>query len=177
MDKNTELRTKASNEFESDFFKLMNNSVFGKTMENIRKKADIHLHTSSYKASKLVFKPNFRHCTIFDENLVAVHMKKTRIYYNKPIHLGICILDLSKTLMHEFHCDYIEQKYGDKAKLLLTDTDSLAYEIQTEDFYKDINSDVERQFYTSDIPSNHPLGIKTGMNKKSCGNDEGQACW
>jgi len=71
-----------------------------------------------------------------------------------------------KTLMYEFHYDYIKQKYGDKAKLLFTDTDSLAYEIQTEDFYKDINPDVERQFDTSDIPSNHPSGIKSGMNKK-----------
>ena len=108
-------------------------------MENIRNRVDIRLRTSSDKASKLVVKPNFRHCTIFDENLVAVHMKKTRIYYNKPVYLGMCILDLSKTLMYEFHCDYIKQKYRDKAKLLFTDTDSLAYEIQTEDFYKDIN--------------------------------------
>jgi len=138
----------------------MNNSVFGKTVENIRNRVDIRLHTSSDKASQLVVKPNFRHCTIFDENLVAVHMKKTRIYYNKPVYLGMCILYLSKTLMCEFHYDYIKQKYEDKAKLLFTDTDSLAYEIQTEDFYKDINRDVERQFDTSDIPSNHPSGIK-----------------
>jgi len=118
IDKNTELRTKASNEFEKDFFKLMNNSVFGKTMENIRNRVDIRLRTSSDKASKLVVKPNFRHCTIFHENIVAVHMKKTIIYYNKPVYLGMCILDLSKTLMYEFHYDYIKQKYGKKAKLL-----------------------------------------------------------
>jgi len=126
IDKNTELRRKASNEFEKDFFKLMNNSVFGKTMENIRNRIDIRLRTFSDKASKLVVKPNFRHCTIFDENLVAVHMKKTRIYYNKPVYLGMCILDLSKTLMYEFNYDCIQQKYGDKAKLIFTDTDSLA---------------------------------------------------
>ena len=151
----------------------MNNNVFGKTMEN---KVDIRLHTSSNKASKLVVKPNFRHCTIFDENLVAVHMKKTKIFYNKPVHLGMCILDLSKTLMYEFHYDYIKQKYEDKVQLLFTDTDSLAYEIQTEDFYKDINPDVERWFDTSDMPSDHPSGIKSGM-KISCGNDEGRAWW
>jgi len=97
IDKNTELRTKASNEFEKDFFKLMNNSVFGKTMKNIRNRVDIRLRTSIDKASKLVVKPNFRHCIIFDENLVAVLMKKTRIHYNKPVYLGMCILDLSKT--------------------------------------------------------------------------------
>ena len=123
----------------------MNNSVFGKTMENSRNRVDIRLRTSSDKASKLAVKPNFRHCTIFDENLVAVHMKKTRIYYNKPVYLGMCILDLRKTLMYEFHYDYIKQKYRDKAKLLFTYTDSLAYKIQTEDFYKDINLDIERQ--------------------------------
>jgi len=131
IDKNTELRTKASNEFAKDFFKLMNNSIFGKTMENIRNRVDIRLHTSSDKASKLVVKLNFRHCTIYGKNLVAVHMKNNRIYYNKPVYLGMCILDLSKTLMHEFHYDHIKQKYGDKAKLLFTDNVSLAYEIQT----------------------------------------------
>ena len=130
-------------------------------MENIRNRVDIRLHTSGDKASKLVVKPNFHHCTIFNENLVAVHTKKTRIYYNKPVYLGMCILGLSKTLMYEFHYDYIKQKYGDKAKLLFTDTDSLAYEIQTEDFYKDINPDVKRQFDTSDMPSDHPSGIKS----------------
>jgi len=81
----------------------MNNSVFGKTMENIRNRVDIRLRTSSDKGSKLVVKPSFHYCTILDENLVAVHMKKTKIYYNKPIYLGMCILDLSKTLMYEFH--------------------------------------------------------------------------
>jgi len=96
-------------------------------------------------------------------------MKKTRIYYNKPVYLGMCVLDLSKTLMYEFHYDYIKQKYGDKAKLLFTDTDSLAYEIQTEDFYKDINPDAKRQFDTSDMSSDHLSGIKSGMNKKVVG--------
>jgi len=105
IDKNTELRTKASNGFEKDFFKLMNNSVFGKTMENIRNRVDICLHTSSNKASKLIVKPNFRHCTIYDENLVAVHMKQTRIYYNKHVYLGMCILDLSKGRFHRYLCD------------------------------------------------------------------------
>ena len=96
-------------------------------------------------------------------------MKKTNIKFNKPVYLGMCILDLSKTLMYEFQYDYIKDKYGDKAKLLFTDTDSLAYEIETESFYKDINPDVERWFDTSDIPSNHPSGIKSGVNKKVVG--------
>ena len=84
------------------------------------------------------------------------------------------ILDLSKSLMYDFHDNYIKTKYGDKAKLLFTDTDFLAYEITTKDFYKDINPDIEKRFDTSDYPTNHPCGIKTGLNSKVLGifNDE-----
>ena len=137
---NTNLRMEAKNEFEKDFFKLMNNSVFGKTMENIRKRVNIKLVNDKKQAEKLSAKPNFNHCNIFSEDLVAIHMKKTKLYFNKPVYLGMCILDSSKTLMYEFHYNYIKKKYGDKAKLLFTDTDSLMYEIQTEDFYKDISA-------------------------------------
>ena len=117
-------------------------------------------------ANKLSSKPNFERATIFDENLVACHMKKTEVYFNKPIFVGQAILDISKTLMFDFHYNYIRKKYGDKAELLFTDTDSLMYFIQTEDFYKDISKDVRRKFDTSDYPENHPSGIKTGVNKK-----------
>ena len=146
IDLNIDLRTKAKKDFEKDFFKLMNNSVFGKTMENIRKRVDIKSVNNREKAEKLTAKPNFKHCNIFSEDLVAIHMKKTKFTFNKPIHLGMCILDLSKTLMYDFHYNYIMQKYGDKAKLLFTDTDILMYEIQTEDFYKDISKDVKDRF-------------------------------
>ena len=166
---NTELRTKAKNDFEKDFFKLMNNSVFGKTMENIRNRVDIHLVTNEKDADKLISKPNYQGRTIFSENLLAIHMKKTRIYFNKPTYLGFSILDLSKTLIYDFHYNYIKPKYGEKAKLLFTDTDSLMYEIETEDFYKDISEDVEEKFDTSNFPENHPSGIKTGVNKKVIG--------
>ena len=130
----TDLRTAAANEFEKDFFKLMNKSVFGKTMENIRNRVDIKL-VNNQKQAELSAKPNFNHCNIFSKDLVAIHIKKTKLVFNKPVYLGMCILDLSKTLMYDFHYNYIKQKYGDKAKLLFTDTDSLMYEIQTEDFY------------------------------------------
>ena len=169
IDLNTDLRSKANNEFEKDFFKLMNNSVFGKTMENIRNRVDIRLVNSEAKAKKLAAKPNFKHCNIFDENLVAIHMKKTKLVFNKPVYLGMCILDLSKTLMYDFHYNYIKNKFHDKATLLFTDTDSLAYEIETEDFYKDISGDVRGFFDTSNFPKGHSSGIEVGCNKKVVG--------
>ena len=166
---NTDLRTVAKNEFEKDFFKLMKNSVFGKTMENIRNRVDIKLVNDKKQAEKLSAKPNFNHCNIFSKDLVAIHMKKTKLVFNKPVYLGMCILDLSKTLMYDFHYNYIKRKYGDKAKLLFTDTDSLMYEIQTDDFYKDISEDVKYRFDTSNYPPNHPSGIPSGFNKKVLG--------
>ena len=121
------------------------------------------------KALKLFSKTNFDKRTIFSKNLIATHMYKTKVLLNKPIYLGMSILDLSKTLMYDFHYNYIKKKYGDNAKLLLTDTDSLLYEIKTKDFYKDISPDVEKLFDTSNYPKIHPSGIKTGVNKKIIG--------
>ena len=170
IDKNTNLRAKAKNNFEKDFFKLMNNSVFGKTMENIRNRVDVKLVNTKEKLRQLVAKPNLKSPPkIFSENLVSVHMKKTSLTMNKPVYLGMCILELSKIIMYDFHYNYIKSKYGDKAKLLFTDTDSLMYEIETEDFYKDISGDVKDRFDTSDYPENHPSGIPTGINKKVLG--------
>ena len=166
---NTELRTAAANEFEKDFFKIMNNSVFRKTMENIRNRVDIKLVNNEEQAEKLSAKPNFDHCNIFNEDLVAIHMKKTRLVFDKPVYLEICILDLSKTVMYDFRYNYIRQKYEDKAKLLFTDTDSLMHEIQTEDFYKDIGADVKDKFDRSNYPSDHSSGIPTGVNKEVLG--------
>ena len=173
--KNTDLRKKAENDFERDFFKLMNNIVFGKTIENIRKRQNVELVDDRKKARKLTSKPNFDRATIFDENLVAVHMKKTEVYFNKPIFVGQAILDLSKTLMFDFHYNYIRKKYGNKAELLFTDTDSLMYLIQTDDFYHDIKKDVKKKFDTSNYVVNHPSGIKTGVNKKVIGKFKDEA--
>ena len=108
--KNTELRKTAANSFEKDFFKLMNNSVFGKTIEKIRKRQNIILIDDRKKAAKLTSRPNFDRATIFDRNLIAVHMKKTEVYFNKPVYVGQAILDLSKTLMFDFHYNYIKKK-------------------------------------------------------------------
>ena len=169
IDLNTKLRTDAKNEFEKDFFKLMNNSVFGKTMENVRNRVDIQLVNREEKALKLFSKTNFDKRTIFSENLIAVHMHKKKVKLDKPIYLGMSILDLSKTLMYDFHYNYIKPKYGENAQLLFTDTDSLMYEIRTGDFYKDISPDVEKMFDTSNYPKEHESGIKTGLNKKVIG--------
>jgi len=112
-----------------------------------------------------VAKPNFDHCTVFDEDLVAVHMKKTELVFNKPVYLGMSILVISKTLMYDFHYNCIKKKYGPKAKLLMTDTDSLMYEIQTEDFFEDIREDIKEMFDTSNF-ENSKL---PRLNKKSLG--------
>ena len=163
------LRKLATSSFEKNFFNIMDNSVFGKTIENIRKRPNVILVYHKDLAYKLSSKPNFDRSTIFDENLIACHMKKTEVYFTEPIYVGQAILDLSKTLMFDFHYNYIRKKFGDKAALLFTDTDSLKYLIQTEDFYQDINKDIKRKFDTSDYPEKHPSGIKTGINKKVIG--------
>ena len=147
----------------------MNNSGFGKTIANIRYMVDIRFISSDKVAQKLAANPNYDRCTIFDENLIAIDMKNTKLNFNKPVHLGKSILDLSKSLMYDFHYNYIKTKYGDNEKLLFTDTNSLAYEIRTKNVYKDINPDIEKRFDTSDYPNNHPSGIKTGLNSKVLG--------
>ena len=170
IEMNTNLRTQAKNNFEKDFYKLMNNAVFGKTMENIRNRVNVKLVNTEERLKKLTAKPNLKSSPkIFSENLASVHLKKTSLTMNKPVYLSMCILDLSKTIMYDFHYNYIKPKYGEKAKLLFTDTDSFLYEIQTEDFYKDISKDVKDRFDTSDYPENHPSGIPTGINKKVLG--------
>ena len=167
--KNTELRKTTDNNFEKDFFKSMNNSVFGKTIENIRKRQNIFLVDNRKKAKRLVCKANFERATIFDKNLIAVHMKKIKVYFNKPVYVGQTILDLSKTLMFDFNFNYIKEKYGNKVELMLTDTDSLLYHIHTDDFYNDISYDIQDKFDTSNYPLNHESGIQTGVNKKVIG--------
>ena len=174
IDLNTSLRTVAKNRFETEYFKLMNNAVFGKTMENIENRVDVRLVTDRKEALKLAAKPNYDRTTIFDENLVAIHMKRTKITYNKPIYLGMCILDLSKTLMYDFHYNFIKPIYGNKAILLLTDTDSLMYEIETDDFYADIKNDLDKRFDTSDYPLYHEW--RSSKNKKVVGMFKDEAC-
>ena len=145
---NTRLRKDAKNEFEKDFFNLMNNSVLKKTMENIKNHKDIKLVTSNKKYLKYVMKPNFKGGHPFSKHLFAVEMGKTEIKINKSVYLRQAILDLSKMLMYEFHYDYMRPRYGSKVKLCYMDTDSFVYEIETKDFYRDIAKDVEKRFDT-----------------------------
>ena len=144
IDFNTEKRKNAKNSFEKDFFQLMNNSIYGKTMENLRKRVDVKLITNEEKLLKVTSKPSYVSCKIFNKNLVAVHKIKEQLFLNRPSYLGMCILDLSKTLMYDFHYNYIKNKYNNNAKLLFTDTDSLCYQITTDDVYNDFFNDKDK---------------------------------
>ena len=147
----------------------MNNSVFQKTMENVKKHRDMKLVTTNEKRNNLVSEPNYHTTKQFSENLLATEMKKTKVKMNKPVYLGMSILDISKTLMYEFWYDYIKPRYKDKAKLRYMDTDSFVINIFTEDFFEDINNDVERWFDTSNYDKNDKSPLLTGMNKKVIG--------
>ena len=147
----------------------MNNSVFGKTMENLRKHRDIKLVTTDEKRNKLVSGRNYHTTKRFSENFLAIEMKKTKLKMNKPIYLGMSILDISKTLMYEFWYDYFKPKYGDKAKLCYTDTDSFIIHIITEDFFEDISNDVEEWYDTSNYDKNDERPLPIGKNKKVIG--------
>ena len=126
---NTELREKARNDFEKDFFKLMNNAVFGETMENIRKHKDIKIVTTDKKRSKLVSEPNYHTINYISEDLSIIEMKRTKVKMNKPIYLGLSVLEISKLLMYEFWYDYMKPKYNDNVKLCYMDTDSFVMNI------------------------------------------------
>ena len=167
IDFNTDLCTKASNEFEKDFFKLMNNAVFGKTMENVRKHQNIKLVRNDNKRNKLVSEPNYHTMKLIDEDLAIIEMKKTRVKMNKPIYLGLSILEISKITIYKFWYDYVKSKYMDNARLCYMDMDSFVINVKTKDFYKDIAEDVTERFDTSNFSYDRPLPI--GMNKKVVG--------
>ena len=142
----------------------MNNAVFGKTMQNIRKHRNIKLITDREAYLKVVMKPNFKSGTLFGTNLMGCEMGKLKVVMNKLVYLGQAILDLSKIVMYKFHYDYMKQKYNDKnLTLCYMDTDSLIYSIETDNFYKDIVDDVKDRFDTSGYTS-RPLPV--GLNKK-----------
>ena len=131
---NTELRKQAKYDFEKDFFRFMNNSVFGKTMGNVRTHRDIKLVTKNMRRNQLVSEPNYHTTKCFSECLLAIEMKKLKVKMNTPVYLGLSILEISKTLMYEFWYDYVKPKYQDNAKLCYMDTDSFIISNKIEDF-------------------------------------------
>ena len=147
----------------------MNNAVFGKTMENVRNHRDIKLVTTDEKRNQLVSEPNYHRTKYFSKNLLAIEMKKTKLKMSKPIYLDMSILDISKALMYEFWYNYIKRKYGDRAKLCYTDTNSFIIHIITEDFYKVIVNNVERWFYTANHDENYKRPLTIAKIKKVIG--------
>ena len=147
----------------------MINSVFGETIENVRKHRNIKLVTNNKRRNKLVSEPNYHTTKQFSKNLQAIEMNKTKVLMSKPIYLGQTILDISKTLIYELWYDYIKPKYGDKAKLYYMDTNSFIIFIKTKDFYKDIANDVEKWYDTSCYDENDKRPLPIGKNKKVLG--------
>ena len=162
----TEVRKKTKNEFEKNFFKLINNFVFGKTMENVINHRDIKLETPDKRRKRLVSELNYHRHKSFSDHLMAIEMTKTRVKMTKPFSLCMSILDTSKTLMYEFWYDYIRPKYGDRAKICYTDTDSFIVYFKTEDFFEDISKDIERWFDTSNYDKNDKRPLAIGKSKK-----------
>ena len=166
IDMNTQLRMKAANDFEKDFYKLCNNSVYGKTMENVR---DIQLDTTNKKRGILAFEPNYHSTKYISKDLLIIEMRKREVYLNQPIYLGQVILDISKILMYEFWYDYLKPKYGKNIKLCYMDTDSFVIPIKTDNFYKDISNDIDKWFDTSNYNKNVDRPLQKGINKNVIG--------
>ena len=164
---NTELRKQAKSDFEKNLYKLMNNSVFGKTMENLRKHVDVKLvRGSEERLRKLIAKPSYHDRKIFDNDLVAIHMQKPKLVLNKPIYVGMSILDLSKHLMYDFYYNQMKPLYGQKCSVLYTDTDSLLLDIETDNIYRDMAKHID-WYDTNDYPKDHYL--HSTKNKKVLG--------
>ena len=129
-------------------------------MENIRNHKDIKLVTTDKKRNKLVSEPNYHTINLILEDLSIIEIKKTKVKMNKPIYLGLSVLEISKTLMYEFWYDYMKPKYDNDVKLCYMDTDSFIMNIKTIDFYEDIANDVKNRFDTSNYEINRPLPME-----------------
>ena len=143
----------------------MKNSVFGKTTENVRNRRDVKLIVKEHGRKKLVSEPNYNSCKHFSDSLMAIEMNKTEVYLNKPIAVGQAVLDISKNLMYNFYYDYLVKKYQDNITLCYMDTDSFILDIKTDDFYKDISSDVKKWFDTSNYNNNINRPLEKCINK------------
>jgi len=156
IDFNSQKRRETNSEFLRSFFKLLNNAVFGKSLENIRLHQNFKLTNNRKTFKKEVAKPSFNHFTIFSEDLVGVSHMKTHLLLNKPIACGMAILDLSKVVMYSYYYDHLKKTYNDKVKLLATDTDSLIVHVETPDVYSDMQKN-NHLYDFSNYPTTHPL--------------------
>ena len=173
----TDFRKLAKSDFETGFYKLMNNSVFGKTMENLRNRVDVKIvrDWENDKIRKMLSSPSFDRFTIFGNDMAGIHMRKTKLVLNKPVYTGMTIIENSKILMYDFFYNHLKAKYGQKCELIYTDTDSLILNIQTKDVYKDMKED-SWLYDTSNYPKDHTLYDDTnkkvlGKMKDECGGD------
>jgi hypothetical protein len=166
IDHCTMRRQAATDTFHQDLYKYAANACFGKSMESVRKRINVRLIADPHKATKAVSKPTLQECRIINEDLVMVRGERQRILLNKPISAGFAILELSKLLMYQFHYDYIKKTYGNRAKLLFTDTDSLTYHIKTDNLYDDMKNGLD-WYDTSNFAPDHPL--YSTVNKKVVG--------
>ena len=139
---NTKKRQESTDEFNKNFFNLLINCVYGKSMESIRKRINVRLTNDSKEYLNCVSKPNFISQKIFDKNFVVIHCVKSVLTLNKPIYLGFCLLELSKLLMYKFHCDFVCKTFD--TNLLFTDTDSLVYEIRSDSVYEYSLVDIQK---------------------------------
>nr|XP_022910659.1 uncharacterized protein LOC111421711 [Onthophagus taurus] len=189
IDKNTALRQSANNSFEKDFFKLMNNAVFGKTMENVDKRVDVRLVTSwddvhtreisgrpRLGARSLIAKLNFKSISIFTETFSAIQMDRLHVVYDKPLYVGFTVLELSKLLMYNFYYDFLKPKYGESIRLCYMDTDSFTVLIDSDDVYRDVKLNLDKFDTSNYSPDNQldiPLRNKAVLGKmkdENCGN-------
>jgi hypothetical protein len=163
VDLNTKMRQQAKSDFEKDFFKLIVNAFFGKSMENVRKRRQIDLVGDSTKLKKLLAKQQLEQFIIINDDMVLVERMRSKVTLNKPIYIGFTVLDLSKILIFDFHFNIMLKRYGDNARLLHSDTDSLCYHIFTDDVYRDM-LEYRHLLDTSAYPRDHFL--YSGENMK-----------
>ena len=168
---NTEKRKNARNDFEKDMFKLLNDAVFGKTMEDKRKHLDFEIVSDEKRFMKCVNNPSFKHSHIINENLVGVEKQKPKLKLDKPIFIGMSILDLSKQHMYRFYFDVIKPKYGDNIRMVYTDTDSFVFHTKTDDIYADLK-DINDEMDFSGYDENHKC--YDAANKKVLGKIKGE---
>ena len=164
---NAKLRKKAKNEFEKNLFKLMNNSVFGKSIQNQRNQLDIKLCLNEKQTKKWLIKPNYQTFSILDENKALIQLKKQRVNLNRPIYLGFTCLEYAKYWMYHTYYKWYKKFYGDNVTLAYTDTDSLLVVVKTEDFYLDLKNNFFSIMDFSNYPKDHFLYSK--RNEKVIG--------